>query len=309
MPQPANFLRQPSLYGTDNPRLAWRLPALAEMQDLTAAVISHHATYKIRRAMGGRNLNQGQYASQIKVTPKVIRSILTGERPPTVDDLAAAVTVFGPSVLPEPAAVRELLRKVREALSTQQAVAQSMPDGLMLALDGYRTLTALGTPPAAIAEQPITPNEAQSQARMREAAAPLVTGAVLRISGGSSVNAIIDLARGTYLTPADAVGYAAPDSADVLVRLRDSWLPDVLDSGFAVLDDWFVLDVEDTDSRGRPLQALVLDLAPDVAFWDTASELVEPDRRFVARSARITWTTGRPVVMPAATSGNEGWGE
>jgi hypothetical protein len=39
--------------GTDDPRIRWRLPAQNRMSDYIAAVIGHHATYKIRRAIGG----------------------------------------------------------------------------------------------------------------------------------------------------------------------------------------------------------------------------------------------------------------
>jgi transcriptional regulator with XRE-family HTH domain len=166
-----------------------------------------------------RGLTHTEYADQIGVSTQALRSVLTGQRLPTVEDLAAAVAVFTASVLPEPAAIRELLRGPQEALRTQKAASQAGRDGLTHAIDGYRSLAALGAPPDAVVEQPLTAIEHANEQRLQATAGPLIAEATGDLSGADRVDANICLARDTYLVPPGVVGYAEDGDADLYVRL------------------------------------------------------------------------------------------
>jgi hypothetical protein len=116
--------------------------------------------------------------------------------------------------------------------------------------------------------------------------------AARELGAWGDVTVVVRLAREAYVVSPDAVVYTGPEDADPYVRLHGAWLDNVFARGFAALAGRFVL-VQAEDEAGRPREAVVLDLEPDLRYHDPEHPPADPDHRFVARSVRITWVADR----------------
>jgi len=297
--EPRQFLIDPSAWGTDRENITWRIPPGERYKGLIAASIGHDAVFHLRQRIGGRNWTHADYAQNARITTKVVGSMLRGERLPTLEDLAVATNVFGVAVLPSRSAIDKHLQATAAAIKSQRAAAGTPtaqttgparrgPEGLMAYLDGYRTLAALGSRPAAVEEEPLDEEEERSRDALAEHARPILEEAARTLTDSTTCTVEVDLARRAYLHPVSVSGTTSAESSDLLIRLPSTWMEDVHARGYALLDGHAVLAVED-EAMGRPARVLVLATEPDLDFHDTENPPAAPDIRFVAQSKTVTW--------------------
>lgn len=279
----------------------WTLPlGTTSTAHLRAAVLHHLYVIGLRRAATRTSTPIEDFAAAAGRSQQEWTRVLNGQVLMRLTD-TAAICLAGADAVPPGRETHATVARVSIDAHDELAANIAAAAGDTGDKEDRSTMKGLGAP-MIHAQPPLTPAVRQGMRDTRNGLMGLLDAAVATLASrhglpadyATATESDIDATRPGE--PAYAIGHAGPGSL-VSLTVHPTWTDTVQAPGWAVLDQWLVLDVAVHDTDGRPTHVIVLDLEPD---WNgPARDDGTPPAwgwSYQGLPATVTWDGDEPTV-------------